>query len=194
MTDNPFEKTVKTIHEALKKVLTVDPPTPSESGEVASLVLVDANKIFETLFKHYTDRMLADNERIWRTGALFVPISLAAFAAFAAIKCPQVWHILVLGIPSVGLMFAWIVVAENHRSFQQNSEAWLVALRRVVGLDLNLPNQLPAGGMEDGVTARGAIQKMRWLLLAGVATLWALTLCWAVAFWLWTGHPECLSP
>lgn len=194
MAEDPFENNVNTIHKALRKVLVADHQPGSELNDAPPRVSVDTNKIFEALFKHYTDRMLADNERIWKTGALFVPISLAAFAAFAAIKCPQVWHILVLGIPSIGLMFAWIVIAENHRSFQQKSEAWLVALHRAVDLDLKLPIKLPTGGMEDAVTTSGAIQRMRWHLLAGVAALWGLILLWAVAFWFWAGHPECLSP
>ena len=37
----------------------------------------------QTLYTSYLNRMLSDNERIWRTGALFVPLSLSAFAAYA---------------------------------------------------------------------------------------------------------------
>lgn len=121
---SPFEQQVDAVSEALNAMLKAH----REKG------ITDSSKWLEALFKHYSDRMLSDNERIWRTGALFVPIALAAFAALTAIKLLQLWHIVALAAPSMTLMWAWIVIAENHRSFQQKSEAWLIAIQRVMDL------------------------------------------------------------
>ncbi len=48
------------------------------------------------LYSSYLQRMLSDNERIWRTGAIFVPLSLSALAALVTIKDLTIWRILVL--------------------------------------------------------------------------------------------------
>jgi len=162
-TNDPFAETVAGAKAALEKMV-----------ENQREKQFDPQKPLEALLKHYTDRMLSDNERIWRTGALFVPISLAAFAAFAALKCPHWWHVLVLGLPSFGLMLAWIVIAENHRAFQQKSEAWIVAILQVLGLDGPRQVKVKAGGREARVTRKGAIQNMRWYLLYGVTGMWTL--------------------
>ena len=172
---DPFTEHVDAAHKALLKMI-------EHSGTLG----LDPGKLLESLFKHYTDRMLSDNERIWRTGALFVPISLAAFAALTAVKCLQVWQILVLGAPSIGLMFAWIVIAENHRAFQQKSEAWLTAIQRVIGLEGPRQVKVEAGGREGLVTRKGAIQNMRWYLLYGVIAAWTLILIGACVSWFYS--------
>ena len=112
---DPFTEHVDAAHKALLKMI-------EHSGELG----LDPGKLLESLFKHYTDRMLSDNERIWRTGALFVPISLAAFAALTAVKCLQVWQILVLGAPSIvkslrlarapSMLYPTMCVGSNGRS------------------------------------------------------------------------------
>lgn len=161
--NNPFDKQVDVISHVLDKML----ETHRNKG------ITDSREWLETLFNHYSDRMLSDNERIWRTGALFVPISLAAFAVLAGIQSLQLWHILALGASSIILMWTWIVIAENHRSFQQKSEAWLIAIQRA--MDLDAPRQVKvvkAGGLERYVTRKSAVQKMRWFLLIMVVVFW----------------------
>lgn len=169
---DPFDEQVTAARDALNKMV---------AHQLTEKL--DPQKSLEALLKHYTDRMLSDNERIWRTGTLFAPISLAAFAALTAVKCLQVWHVLVLGLPSIGLMFAWIVIAENHRAFQQKSEAWIVAIMQVMGLDGPRQVKVEAGGREARVTKKGAIQNMRWYLLYGVTLAWALLLISTCISW-----------
>lgn len=77
----------------------------------------------KTLYKSFSDRMLSDNERIWRTGAILLPLSLSTFAAVVSIKDLHTWHIVVLGFTSSALIWSWLFIAENHRAFQQKSEA-----------------------------------------------------------------------
>lgn len=80
---------------------------------------LDSTKLLEVLYKSYTDRMLADNERIWRTGAIFVPAALALFVALGTLKHIYLWHVLSFGLSAIFLMWLWLVIAKNHRSFQQ---------------------------------------------------------------------------
>ena len=161
-----------------------------KEGRVAE---ADSFKMLESLLKHHTDRMLSDNERIWRTGALFIPISLAAFAALTAIKCLQVWQILVLGGPSIALMLAWVIVAENHRAFQQRSEAWVIAIQNAMGLETPLLTKLDGGGREASVSGKRTIQKVRWGLLYFVVIAWLLILIGACVSWLYQPR-ACLMP
>lgn len=179
---DPFKDYVNAAHDALTTMV--------QYQRSADL---DPQKTLEALLKHYTDRMLSDNERIWRIGALFLPISLAAFAAFTSVKCLQVWHALVLGIPSIGLLFAWIVIAENHRAFQQKSEAWIIAIHRILGLDGPATPKVAAGGREARVTRKGAIQNMRWYLLYAVTTAWGIIFLCTVVSWLYSPR-LCLLP
>jgi hypothetical protein len=71
-----FERKIDSVHLLLERMLEAH---RNKGG-------VDSNRWLELLFKHYSDRMLSDNERIWRTGALLIPLSLAAFAALAGIS------------------------------------------------------------------------------------------------------------
>lgn len=162
--DSPFIKQVNENYEVLKSMI----KTRTAKGEK------DPEKWLEILFKHYSDRMLTDNERIWRTGALFVPVSLAAFAALSSIKCLHFWHIILLAVPSSLLMWAWIVIAENHRAFQQKSEAWLIAIQKLIDLDAPVAVKVIAGGLEGRVTKKGAVQRMRWTLLFMVIISWII--------------------
>ena len=145
---------------------------------------IDTQQWLETLHKHYSDRMLSDNERIWRTGALFVPISLASFVGLTAIDCLKFWHTIVLGFPFMALMWAWIVIAENHRSFQQKSEVWLIELERAMYLITPHEKKIEKGGREALVTKRAAVQNMRWALLYLVIYGWSIIISmYAIFIW-----------
>ncbi len=128
------------------------------------------------LHKHYTDRMLSDNERIWRTGAIFVPVALGAFGALVALKSPvSWWHILVLGLPSTLLLLLWLVIADNHRAFQQKSEACFQAIEEELGLfTIKIPSKAQSKGYDRFVTFPQAIQKSRWWLAFAVAAFWVV--------------------
>jgi hypothetical protein len=136
------------------------------------------NEWLKIVYKASFDRMLSDNERIWRTGQLFVSISLGAFAALVALKSPvKPWMVVVLGTASSSLMWTWLIVADNHRAFQQKSDAWLLAIHQVIGINDPLPAKI-GGSLR---TKGDMVQKVRWALAIGVTlswfALWVLTKC-----------------
>jgi hypothetical protein len=145
----------------------------------------DPNDWLKILYKAFSDRMLSDNERIWRTGAILVPLSLSAFAALVSLKELQPWQVLVLGSASSALLWCWLIIAENHRAFQQKSEAWLVAIQETIGIEKsggakvkgNMPNRF--------LTFRAAVQWMRWVLAVGVTGAW-------IVLW-WLAWSSCLT-
>jgi hypothetical protein len=69
-------------------------------------------------------------------------------------------------------MYFWVVIAENHRAFQDKSRAWLIAIEQVIGLDGPEDPKIPAPGLAGLVTGKGAVQRVRWQLLGFVAVAW----------------------
>jgi len=126
----------------------------------------------EILFKHHSERMLADNARIWTVAGILLPISLAAFGALASIKCVRPWHVAVLGFSSVTLIGFWIIISENQRAFQEKSEAWLVAIQRTVGLNFRRQGKLARTGLGAVLVKTITIQRLRWFLFVSVITAW----------------------
>lgn len=136
----------------------------------------DANAWLQTLYQSYGKRFLSDNNRIWSTGSIFIPLSLAGFAAVVSLKHPHWPQIAILMFVSIMLMFTWIVIAENHRAFQQKSEAWLVAIERAMKLKAERQLKVKGNFLNNLLTGKGAIQKMRWLLLLAVILGWTCIL------------------
>jgi len=130
-----------------------------------------------TLYKSRADRMLSDNERIWRTGSLFVPLSLSAFAALISIKHPKSLQVLILGLASFALIWCWMFIAENHRAFQQKSEAWLVAIEETIGLKNTGSDKVKGNLLNRALTRGGAVQRTRWVLAIAITAMW-VWLCW----------------
>lgn len=131
----------------------------------------DPDEWLRTLYVVYAERMRADNERIWGTGSIFIPLAVAGFAAFVGIAKPQLWHVGVLGFASTALAVSWLFIAENHRAFQQNSEAWLVAIHELLGIPYGGPKAV-GNRLNRILTRRHAIQGMRWVLVCAIALGW----------------------
>jgi hypothetical protein len=132
----------------------------------------DSDEWLRTLYSTYAERMRSDNERIWGTGSILLPLAAAGFAAFVAIDKPQLWHAIVLGIASSALAWCWLFIAENHRSFQQKSEAWLVAIQEVLGLIDKRGPKVPGNWLNRLLTFKGAVQWMRWVLVGVITVGW----------------------
>jgi hypothetical protein len=145
---------------------------------------VDSQRWLEVLHRHYGDRMLADNERIWRTGALAIPLSLAAFAAVPSIHCLAPWHVIALSVPSVTLMLVWLAISENHRAFQTHSQIWLVAIERAMGLRAPVATKVASDGPESRLVRRGSVQRLRWTLVCMVVALWVAIIAGSSLGWL----------
>lgn len=69
----------------------------------------------QNLYQYYLNRFLSDNSRIWLTGSIFIPLSLAGFAVVVGLECPRWPQVVVLMFVSITLIIIWLVIAENHR-------------------------------------------------------------------------------
>lgn len=126
----------------------------------------------QKLFESYTKRFTEDNSRIWTTGSILVPISLAGFAAYAQIDRPLPIHIWTLASASSAIMIAWLFIAENHRAFQQKSLAWITAIQKYLGIEDTIGPYIKGNLFNRIFTFSGAIQTMRYVLAFGVLTGW----------------------
>lgn len=143
----------------------------------------DPNAWLQILYQHYGSRFLSDNERIWSTGTIFIPVSLAGFVALMAVEDPTCAHVTVLMIGSVLVLFIWLMIAERHRAFQQKSLAWLEAIERTINLKASGPRSLPEGHIGQAVN-RISIQQWRWIFLLLVVLAWCSVLAFTLLNWL----------
>ena len=47
----------------------------------------------QSLYQNYTNRFLSDNNRIWVTGGIFIPVALAAFVVPVRVPCAPVLEV-----------------------------------------------------------------------------------------------------
>jgi hypothetical protein len=144
----------------------------------------NGEKWLQLLYSSYLNRFLSDNGRIWTTGQLMVPLSLAPIAVVPTLKeALTVFNLFVLAVPSISLIWLWLVIAENHRAFQNKSEQWLSEIEKVMKVNK------PGGPKGDGILVRpGMIQKVRWCLA------WGLTVFWPLLIALVAVAKACLKP
>ena len=147
------------------------------NGEIAKLTPhrdTPKNEWLRALYAAYTERFLSDNNRIWSTGAIMIPLSLAPFAILPAITKLQDIHFWVLSLASITVYLAWLVIADGHRQFQDKSVAWIAAIEQSIGID--------AGSPKVGtywLTTVVTIRRMR------IAILFELIIGWVVAAKCW---------
>lgn len=136
----------------------------------------DGDEWLRALLQSYTDRFLHDNDRVWSLGTFFVPVALAAFGVLASLESPKLWQTIILAVGSSTLLGFWIVIAENLRAFQQKSEAWLVAIQEVAGLQSNAVGEpkVTTNILNRLGTFPGTVQQARWFLFVIVVVAWAL--------------------
>ena len=146
--------------------------TESLRGASAS----ERTQILTTLYQQYAGRFASDNNRIWMTATTMVPLSLGAFGVLASVPKPSLSQVIALPILGWLLMTIWLVIAENHRAFQDRSMAWMQAIERAWGIT-------PDGTREKvGFLVRpGLIRRMRFALW------WTVTAAAILAIFLWPG-------
>jgi hypothetical protein len=93
----------------------------------------------------------------------------SAFAALLAVEGPRLWKTVVLAAGSCDLLGLWLVIAENHRSFQQKSEAWMVAILELIGIEKVGADKIRGNTLNRMLTFKGAVQRTRWVLALLVA-------------------------
>lgn len=143
--------------------------------ELIQSVNESAPNLITEVYKGRVARFLSDNTRIWTSGSLFVPISLAAFVALPQIEELQTRHFLFLGGASTALIWFWLAVAESHRAFQAWSIEWMNDIEGALGLRPEDGSGLPKlGRAAKNHYARTARRAMAIL----VPILWAAATIW----------------
>lgn len=131
----------------------------------------------KTLYLRYAEKFARDNERIWTTAAIFIPLSLSGLAF---LKDASFIRIVLLAIGSIKLMEFWVNIAENHRAFQNKSQAILKAVEERYALNFNR-----IGGtdyfekMDCHRFITMNIQDKRWHMLYYVRRIWWASVSYA---------------
>jgi hypothetical protein len=154
-------------------------PTTFEEFVKDEVAKLDPNvdrDILKMLYEGRLQQFIADNNRIWTTGALLVPLALAAFFALASIDHPQLEHFIVLGAASSLLGFFWLSIAEGHRGFQDLSHAWMTAIEARFGVRRNAPKGTLIERQRRERRVR--IQIVRYFIVAAIPILWIIAALW----------------
>ena len=148
---NKFSKDVDTIKKAL-----------SES----TLRKNDStyNEWLQALYSNYTTRFISDNNRIWVTGSIMIPLALSGFVLLPMVKKPEIILLLPIALSSSIVLLAWNLIADKHRDFQDKSLAWLKAIEEVIDIRV----QKPFGKV--------SVRAIRWILLLAVVIAWLIVL------------------
>jgi len=117
----------------------------------------------KTLYEKRTDRFSSDNDKIWTTGQILIPIAIGAFGVYAALKDPDLYQVLILAFLSVGLLVIWELIALVHRRFQGIHECWLDAIEQHLSVK---PTAIPRRRMQLKVARR--------LLIVIVFAVWTV--------------------
>lgn len=115
-----LRQAIEAIKGALQQSL-VHISDPSEQGEWMRL-----------LYEQRSGRFSADNQTIWQTGGIMVPVALAAFAVPAQAEITSGWVLVILAAASIALMLLWAWVSETHRAFQNKSMAVMIAIEQEI--------------------------------------------------------------
>ena len=143
---------------------------------------LDKDQWLRTLYDSYNKRFLSDNNRIWTTGSIMIPLSLAGFAALPTLQCPPFISLLSLALASTAVIVSWLLIAENHAAFQEKSLAWIIAIEETVGLKNTGGAKITSNLINRIFTFKAGVQFARWGITAGVIAGW---------FFILTNWPFC---
>lgn len=157
-------------------------PRPSEpADDLAALrhawramPAAEQAKSLITVHDRYVAMFLSDNARIWTTAASMIPLSLGSFVVLASIRSPTLIQIIILSAAAWILMSVWLVIAENHRSFQESAQRVLEDIEDI----WDFPRR-PAKSNGNWLTGKGRVRQMRFVLWLAV-TIGAILV---VLFW-----------
>lgn len=133
-------------------------------------------KALVTLHESYSARFLSDNARIWTTAASMIPLSLGAFVVLASMRSPALVQVVILSAAAWVLMSVWLIIAENHRAYQEGSQRVLQDIEEIWGF----PHR-PAKSKGNWLTGRGRVRQMRYVLW------WAVTIGAVLVVLFWPG-------
>lgn len=162
-----FEETVSKIEAALRQSF----PEGSTETEIS-----ERGAWLRTIYEGRSQRFLQDNQTVWRTGAIMVPVSFGALIVPFEHPIISSVEFFALAVASILVLFFWIWIVENHRAFQDKSMATMIAIERAI-----LKYRDPEGPKVNSLPRR-----LRWMVgrQAGVGSYWilfsALSLLWLV--------------
>lgn len=110
-----------------------------------------------TIYSVKSQTFLSDNNRIWTTAAIVIPLAFGAAAALEANKDATSWQRLVAGLVGLVLLVLWNLFADRHRALQDRSQSWLRSIETAYGCPPELVGELRGSG-------RKSIRTYRWLL------------------------------
>ncbi len=139
-----------------------------------SMPAADQAKSLISVYDRYSAMFLSDNARIWTTAATMIPLSLGAFVVLASLRSPALIQIIMLSAAAWVLMTVWLIIAENHRAFQEGSQRVLQDIEGV----WDFPPR-PAKSNGNWLTGNGRVKQMRFVLW-GAVTIGAVL---AILFW-----------
>ncbi len=120
-------------------------------------------------YQRRLQQFLSDNNRIWTTGSLFIPLSLAGLTAVPNMMEKSPILVILLSVASSTLALFWQFIADRHRSWQDEHQVWMDAIDKSVGLpkfELN--------------TRLGKVLKTRTNLVRLVTAIWSVVVLMAL--------------
>jgi hypothetical protein len=163
--------------------MSADPEHSEQGDDLAalrqawrSMPAEDQAKSLITLHQRYSAMFLSDNTRIWTTAATMIPLSLGSFVVLASIRNPSLPQIMIFSAAAWILMSVWLVIAENHRAFQEGSQRVLRDIEDI----WDFPAR-PGKGNGTWLTSRGRVRQMRFVLW------WTVTIGALLVILFWPG-------
>tara|TARA_R110002167_G_scaffold59477_4_gene168462 strand:+ start:354 stop:821 length:468 start_codon:yes stop_codon:yes gene_type:complete len=148
-----------------------DPQIGAYTKEIRNKIDAVDEEYMKIFYSSYVDRFISDNNRIWSTGRIFIPTSLAAFAVPVRAHDISTPALAVLAGASILLMFIWATIAEQHRGFQEKSLAWINAIQEKKGIHDSTTKL-----MQQKLPGWISVRALRWWLCFLVALGWAILL------------------
>lgn len=119
------------------------------------------------LYTQYTTQFLSDNNRIWTTATIFLPLSLAGLVKLSDLG---LYDTALLGAGSSLLAWFWLVIADHHRSFQTTSKDMTKAIEEHIGFVF--PEQKAMRTWLMNLKPLYTVQKVRYLMYYCIVSIW----------------------
>ncbi len=131
-----------------------------------------------SLYSEYNSRFLSDNNRIWDTGKILLPFSLAGIAAIANATDPSFLTKFIIALASIAIIICWLISAENHRAFQNKSMTAMIIIENALGIKKTLPNKIPDKNSKINIALSGnaAVKHSIRALCLVIVICWLLVL------------------
>jgi hypothetical protein len=125
------------------------------------------------LHESYATRWAASDSAGWAAGGVFVPVALAAPAAYFGLSQQRWGELLAFSVASILLSVVYLVVGEIQRALSIRSASVMLAVERALGLDLG-PPMLLDGSLSQRLSSRVGVQVIRRGLPVLLAVFWAV--------------------